>query len=563
MNKNQENFRYIEILKRQSYKYFLLANNDLLKMKIFAGNLRITFDKFLYLTYQYIEENINKPNYVQYIDKILILNNKEEVFKYLDLLNVQTHINYKFLKNNIENYLKLYRPHLYYLDNITLEQLSESINNSSLVHEHYVRNINRPFYTTTAITKSYIENNTLHLILTIFDEKGEIVFNYNPDTNILTYSGGKQPVTCKGNYLSTNNYSVMQLGTGDRSDSAFSPTIVSNVMFYLLAEATSSSSAKEIIDLFEKMPELNLNLIEDGVEFNNNEYGEVLYQYELSDKFVRKILNLSSFKENNNQVSNPEYQNISIDYYIDTINNSKFIQEIYNRTKSKNQDNELSVRAKMEDDNVLIQIDEQDGYMYEFHDIIQLEYDKVSNTIKYSGKSSDDNFASIYPMLLFYLEATTNLTYDEADLIKNDLLRNEYAIDSSISDYGIKLTMDKYLTEGEYNYEPPSGGLLGQSSFSNMKPVMMSMAANDNTNICVLELSTKAAKKYFNVVNVKSKNELKSDNEEEIVENKTDTKPLNNPETGAFINISLIVISTVMSIVTVIITIKQRIFFNI
>ena len=127
MERNQINYRNEEILKQLRYNchyYFCLANGNILIMQTFADNLHIKIDKFLYLTYQYIEEEITKPDYVKYIDKLLE-KDKDERFQYLDDINAKSYVNYKYLKDNITSYLQLYRPHLYYLDDKTLNQLNE------------------------------------------------------------------------------------------------------------------------------------------------------------------------------------------------------------------------------------------------------------------------------------------------------------------------------------------------------------------------------------------------------------------------------------------------------
>ena len=150
MNKNNEKTNKILEIEKSCYDYFICLNTNFNYMQTNAEKIFSNRDKFLTHVYHYIEKNINKPLYVEILDKLSILNTNEEIESYL--LNINIDLNY--LKNNILNYFMFYRPHIYYLDKNKYLELKDKLTS----YENYLYRKEDPLKTSIKINNEYAYN---------------------------------------------------------------------------------------------------------------------------------------------------------------------------------------------------------------------------------------------------------------------------------------------------------------------------------------------------------------------------------------------------------------------
>lgn len=120
----------LEKIEKICYEKFIDSNGNIALMSKNAEKLNMSLGKFLVCSYKYIENNINKPEYVKILDSIYLLNTDEEIIHYIKSLP----FNYKYIKDNLLSYFIYYRPHIYYLNQNKVLDLRTKLK----IYENYI-----------------------------------------------------------------------------------------------------------------------------------------------------------------------------------------------------------------------------------------------------------------------------------------------------------------------------------------------------------------------------------------------------------------------------------------
>lgn len=139
-----------ELLEELCYKCYSISRNNKENMEAYAESMSITIQKFLKYTFQYIEKNINKPDYVYQIDKILSYKDSDKIIDYLK----KEKINHNYLKNNLLTFFLEYRPNVYYLH----PEEYDEIKNILIKYDNHLYRELDPLKTSVKIDDNYASN---------------------------------------------------------------------------------------------------------------------------------------------------------------------------------------------------------------------------------------------------------------------------------------------------------------------------------------------------------------------------------------------------------------------
>ncbi len=267
----------------------------------------------------------------------------------------------------------------------------------------------------------------------------------------------------------------------------------------LLSEATGTGTNKEIVDSLVNFDYGKCDVENLGYCVQENDDSTKII-VELSDKMATEVLKLKS--KISNKTTDERFQS-----FIDLANNSQFIKSI----NEKDNGNVNVYGTTIGNEGMILLTDEKGEEL-----IMNLSYNPELNTIKMTEETDSTNsFSNVMILLFLYFEKFS--TYTMEDSI-NSLVNT---MESNVCDIENKGICVKYINE-------------------------------EKTKVSVeLELTDKAVNNYFSKLNNKTAEET------------SEEKHYENPETGAFINYGLISLISAIAILTIVLVIKKKKFYNI
>ncbi len=143
---------------QEAYQIYILSYGNKEILQNYAESLNIKLDTFLELLLNYINKTKSRSIYANIFDKleVLDLNDSKLIINFLESLNYS----FKQLKNNVNEYILLYRPDMLFNDELVTDlQKKLEIYQNYLIEQKKVN-----IYTTSTsyynqIIKSFIESN--------------------------------------------------------------------------------------------------------------------------------------------------------------------------------------------------------------------------------------------------------------------------------------------------------------------------------------------------------------------------------------------------------------------